>query len=111
MNIFIAKTRWDILVEDMDLKVLVEMSSMPTVNDPLHKIILCGRRYIHRTCEELDKGSIIVKRLLMSGRQVNDFSSVNKTGTITLMEECLSHFRRKSPWTTMAIYWDGWYAR
>jgi Orsellinic acid/F9775 biosynthesis cluster protein D len=67
MNIFIAKTRWDILVKDMDLEALVEMSSMPTINDPLHKIILCGRRYIRNTCEELDKGSIIVKRLLMSG--------------------------------------------
>jgi Orsellinic acid/F9775 biosynthesis cluster protein D len=68
MNIFIAKTRWDVLVKDMDLEVLVEMSSMPTIRVPLHKIILCGRRYIHKACEELDKGSIIVKRLIMSGR-------------------------------------------
>lgn len=68
MNVFIAKTRWDVLVEDMDMEVLVKMASMPTINDPLHKIILCGRRYIHKVCEELDKGSIIVKRIIMSGR-------------------------------------------
>jgi len=71
MNVFIAKTRWDVLVEDMDLKEIVRMASVPTVNQSLHKIILCGRRYIHKTCEELDRGSIIVKRLLMSGSDSN----------------------------------------
>jgi Orsellinic acid/F9775 biosynthesis cluster protein D len=67
MNVFIAKMRWDVLVEDMDLEEIVKMTSMPTINRSLHKLILCGRRYIHKTCDELDKGSIIVKRLLMSG--------------------------------------------
>ena len=47
------------------------MAGMPIVNRSLHKIIQCGRRYIHKTCEELDKGSIIVKRLLMSGGDSN----------------------------------------
>jgi hypothetical protein len=67
MNVFIAKTRWDSLVEDADLEEIVKMASMPTINRTLHKVILCGRRYFHTACKELDKGSIIVKRLLMSG--------------------------------------------
>jgi hypothetical protein len=67
MNVFIAKTRWDSLVEDMDLEEIVKMASMPTINRTLHKVILCGRRYVRMACKELDKGSIIVKRLLMSG--------------------------------------------
>jgi Orsellinic acid/F9775 biosynthesis cluster protein D len=66
MNAFIAKTRWDSLVEGMDLQEIVKVTSMPSINHALHKVILCGRRYIHTACKELDKGSIIVKRLLMS---------------------------------------------
>src|SRR5271154_747592 len=66
MNIFIAKTRWDIMVKDLDLKEVVKIAGMPKSNDVLHKIILCGRRYIQKSCEMLDKGSIVIKRLLMS---------------------------------------------
>jgi len=67
MNVFIAKTRWDSLLEDEDLEEIVKMASMPTINHILHKVILCSRRYIRTVCKELDRGSIIVKRLLMSG--------------------------------------------
>src|SRR5271163_2859831 len=66
MNIFIAKTRWDIMIKDMDLKEVVKIAEMPKSNDILHKIILCGRRYIQKSCEMLDKESIVIKRLLMS---------------------------------------------
>src|SRR5271154_4748885 len=66
MNIFIAKTRWDIMVKELDLKEVVKIAGMPKSNDVLHKIILCGRRYIQKSCEMLDKGSIVIKRLLMS---------------------------------------------
>jgi hypothetical protein len=66
MNIFIAKTRWDVSVEGKNLKEIVKIAAAPPRNLNLHKIILCGRRYIHKTCETLDKGSIVIKRLLMS---------------------------------------------
>ena len=66
MNIFIAKTRWDALLEGKDLKEIVKIAGAPPCNLNLHNIILCGRRYIHKTCEALDRGSIVVKRLLMS---------------------------------------------
>jgi len=68
MNIFIAKTRWDALLEGKDLKEIVKIAGAPPCNLNLHNIILCGRRYIHKTCEVLDRGSIVVKRLLMSAR-------------------------------------------
>jgi Orsellinic acid/F9775 biosynthesis cluster protein D len=67
MNVFIAKTRWDVVMEGKDLKEVVMLAGAPPSNQDLHKIILCGRRYIYRTCEALDKGSVVVKRLLMSG--------------------------------------------
>ena len=70
MNVFIAKTRWDVLVEGKDLKELVTIAGAPVVNQNLQKIMLCGRRYIHKACEALNKGSVIVKRRLMSGGYV-----------------------------------------
>jgi hypothetical protein len=70
-NVFIAKTRWDAMVDGLDLQAVVKSAAAPLVNDELHGIILCGRRYIHKTCDALDKGSVIVKRVLMSGGYVN----------------------------------------
>src|SRR5437762_14311997 len=67
MNVFIAKTRWDVLVEGKDLKELVNIAAAPIVSHNFQQIILCGRRYIHKTCAALNKGSIIIKRRLMSG--------------------------------------------
>lgn len=67
MNLFIAETRWDVMVDGKDLKEIVTIAGVPPSNQNLHKIILCGKRYIHKTCEALDKGSVIMKRLLMSG--------------------------------------------
>ena len=74
-NVFIAKTRWDAMVEGLDLQEVVKSAAAPLVNDELHRIILCGRRYIHKTCHSLDKGSVIVKRVLMSGGYVK-FSDI-----------------------------------
>jgi len=67
MNVFIAKTRWDIRVEGRDLKEIVTVASRPPSNQNLQKIILCGQRYIKNTCEALNNASVIIKRLLMSG--------------------------------------------
>ena len=66
MNIFIAKTRWDSLLEGKDLKEIVKITETSSCNLNLHKIMLYERRYIHQTCEMLDKGNIMMKRLLMS---------------------------------------------
>ena len=70
-NVFIAKTRWDAMMKGQDYKEIVTLAELPIVSQELHKIVLCGRRYIHRTCEALDRGSVIVKRLLMLGRYLN----------------------------------------
>ena len=67
MNVFIAKIRWDVLVEGKDLKELVNIAAAPIVSHNLQQIMLCGRRYLHKTCAALNKGSIIIKRRLMSG--------------------------------------------
>jgi hypothetical protein len=66
MNVFIAKTRRDVMVEGRDLKEIVTIAGRPPSNQNLHKIILCGRRYIKKICEALNKASVIIKRWLMS---------------------------------------------
>jgi len=48
MNVFIAKTRWDVLVEGKDLKELVTIAGASVVSQNLQQIMLCGRRYILR---------------------------------------------------------------
>src|SRR4030095_13747028 len=45
LSAFIAKTRWDLCVKDMDLKDLQKLAATPVKSDRLHKVILCGRQY------------------------------------------------------------------
>jgi hypothetical protein len=66
MGAFIAKTRWDLMVKDKDRKALIEMAAAPGVKERLHKIILCGRRYIQQCCENIGNGNVMIRRLLMS---------------------------------------------
>ena len=66
MGLFVAKTRWDLAVKDMDRKALIERAAAPTIKDRLHKIILCGRRYIQRCNDRMSNGNIMIRRLLMS---------------------------------------------
>ena len=71
MSAFIAKIRWDLAVKDMDTMALVRLAAAPTIRDPLYAIILSGRRYIQRCCEQLSGGNMIIRRLLMSAGYFN----------------------------------------
>ena len=75
MGAFIAKTRWDLAVKDMDGKTLIEMAAAPSIKDKLHKIILCGRRYIQQCCETISNENIMIRRLLMSVRYIHGYLS------------------------------------
>ena len=66
MGAFIARTRWDLAVKDMDRKTLIETTAVPSVKDKLYKVILCGRRYIQQCCEGISNGNVMMRRLLMS---------------------------------------------
>ena len=50
---FIAKTRWDLCVKDMDLSELQKLALAPVKSDRLHKVIICGRQYIETCCGAL----------------------------------------------------------
>ena len=43
MRAFIAKTRWDLCVKDMNMKELVQLAAAPKIKDKLYEIIVCGR--------------------------------------------------------------------
>jgi len=58
------------LLKGKNLKEIVKITEASSCNLNLHKIILYERRYIHKTYEALDKGSIVMKRLLMSAGYV-----------------------------------------
>jgi hypothetical protein len=73
MGLFVAKTRWDLAVKDMDKKALMERAAAPTIKDRLHKIILCGRRYIQQCNDRMSNGNIIIRRLLMSGGYIDRY--------------------------------------
>jgi Orsellinic acid/F9775 biosynthesis cluster protein D len=75
MGAFIAKTRWDLAVKNMDRKALIELAATPTTSDRLNKIILCGRRYIQRCCERINNGNVVIRRLLMSTRYIDPYKS------------------------------------
>ena len=68
MGAFIAKIRWDLAIKDVDTKRLSELVGVPTTRDNLHKILLCGRRYIKQCCEKLKGGNMMVRRKLMCAR-------------------------------------------
>src|SRR5215471_1292177 len=75
MGAFIAKTRWDLAVKDMDRKALIALAAAPTTRDRLNKIILCGRCYIQQCCERISNGNVMIRRLLMSTRYINRYKS------------------------------------
>jgi Orsellinic acid/F9775 biosynthesis cluster protein D len=75
MGAFIAKTRWDLMMKDEDRKAVIEMAAAPGVKERLHKIILCGRRYIQQCCENIGNGNIMIRRLLMSTGYIYDYPS------------------------------------
>jgi hypothetical protein len=107
MNVFIAKSRWDVMVEGKDLKEIVKIAGAPPSNQNLHQIILCGRRYIHKACEELDKRSVIIKRLLGSGGYLVMDGHANCKGRrkrIGFSSLC----KRRRQWMTMEVCWGDW---
>ena len=54
MNLFSAKTRWDVMMEGKDLKEVATLAGA----HPSNRRSAHGRRYLHKACEALDKGSV-----------------------------------------------------
>ena len=65
LNAFIAWSRWDLLVDGIEWKILRDMAAIPTMKDPLHHITDECRAYIKEICKDLNKGSAILRREIM----------------------------------------------
>ena len=63
--IFKVNIRWDVHLTGVNTQNLVKLVQVPTIRDPLHRLILCGRRYIKECCKKLNRGNMIVRRALM----------------------------------------------
>ena len=76
MKIFIAKTRWDIAMKNMNKKILIEMTTISSIKDKSHKIILYERHYIQQCYEKIINGNIIIRRLLISIEYIHEYLSI-----------------------------------
>ena len=65
-NAFIAWSRWDLLVDEIEWKTLRDMAAIPTIKDRLHHITVECREYIKEICKDLNKGSAIIRREIMN---------------------------------------------
>ena len=68
IHIFFTNIRWDVHLADVDTQSLVKLVEVPTIRDPWHRLIVCGRRYIKDCCKKLSGGNMIVRRALMIGK-------------------------------------------
>jgi Orsellinic acid/F9775 biosynthesis cluster protein D len=75
INAFVAKSRykahylinirWDVHLANVNTQNLAKLVEVPTIKDPLHRLIMCGRRYIRECCKKLSGGNMIIRRSLM----------------------------------------------
>jgi hypothetical protein len=84
--------------------MLVQSATAPTVKDKLHKIILCGRRYIQQCCERISNGNVMIRRLLMSVGYIDRYLLVWQTET---REEVsyLMFYKRNQAGINMGLCW------
>jgi hypothetical protein len=75
MSTFIAKTRWNTIVKDVSKDMLRQFAATPAALDSLHKIIECGKKYIHSCCEKMKNGYMIQRRKLMCAKCISIYSN------------------------------------
>lgn len=80
INAFVAKIRykliyfvfidirWDVHLTGINTEGLAKLVQVPTIREPLHQLILCGRRYVKECCKKLSGGNMIVRRALMMAK-------------------------------------------
>lgn len=66
MNSFVARTRWDILVEDHDWKKLKDIAAMPKSGTTLHCIIRLVYKHFGSISDKLRMGDVLMRRKITS---------------------------------------------
>ena|SRR5271154_5361318 len=66
VNSFVARTRWDILVEDHDWKKLKELAASPKVETGMDRIVKLAFKYFDRISDKLRVGDVLIRRKIRS---------------------------------------------
>src|SRR5579871_731702 len=62
INGFIAQTRWDILTESEDKKILIGMAAIPKEKDPLRGVVNFCQNYFEGIADRLRTGDVLLRR-------------------------------------------------
>ena len=63
---FVARTRWDVLIEGHDLKQLRALGAIAKEKDRLHKIMEVSERYFSEISDKLRVGDVLLRRKIES---------------------------------------------
>jgi hypothetical protein len=66
LNGFVARTRWDILIEGHDKKQLRTIAAIAKEKDPLHKVIDVSEKYFTEISNKLCMGDVLLRRKIES---------------------------------------------
>lgn len=63
---FVAKSRWDIFIEDKDVEGLRKIARLPQPKDPLMRLVKGTVEYFKRISESVRTGNVLARRWMMS---------------------------------------------
>ena len=66
LNGFVARTRWDILIEGHDKKQLRALAAITKEKDPLHKVMEVSEKYFTEISDKLRIGDVLLRRKIES---------------------------------------------
>jgi len=66
LNGFVARTRWDILIEGHDKKQLRTIAAIAKEKDPLHKVMEVSENYFTEISDKLRMGDVLLRRKIES---------------------------------------------
>jgi len=74
INGFLARTRWDILIEGQDKKTLMDLAALGKEKDPLRRIGELSQKYFESISDKLRVGDVLLRRKIESEGYVIAFS-------------------------------------
>jgi Orsellinic acid/F9775 biosynthesis cluster protein D len=66
INGFVARTRWDILIEGHDKKALMGLAALAKEKDPLRRIGELSQKYFESISDKLRVGDVLLRRKIQS---------------------------------------------
>jgi len=63
---FLARTRWDILIEGQDTKKLIALAVSPKTKDPFDRIVKMAYKYFEGISDKLRVGNVLLRRKIES---------------------------------------------